>query len=98
MRSHSAQAVRHGATDEQLEALGSYENGPFTEAEKAAFAWAAAMTRGNGRVDDALFERLKEQWNEGEIVEITEMAALFNYFNRIANSLDIAPTQPGEGL
>lgn len=98
MRSHSAQAVRHGATDEQLEALGSYEGGPFSDGEKAAFAWAEAMTRGNGRVEDALFQRLKDHWNEGEIVEITEMAALFNYFNRIANSLDIAPTLPGEGL
>ncbi len=32
------------------------------------------------------------------MVEITEMAALFNDFNRVANSLQIHPTQPGEGL
>lgn len=56
------------------------------------------MTRGDGHVDQRLYETMLEFWNEGEIVEITEMAALFAYFNRIANSLDIEPTLPGEGL
>lgn len=98
MRSHAAQAVRHGATEEEIDALPAFESGPFSEAEKAAFAWAEALTRGNGHVDDAVFERLSGHWSEGEIVEITEMAALFNYFNRVANSLRIHPTQPGEGL
>lgn len=98
MRSHSAQAVRHGATQEEIDALDDHERGPFDEAEKAAFAWAEALTRGNGHVDDGCFARLAASWGEGEMVEITEMAALFNYFNRVANSLQIHPTQPGEGL
>ena len=98
MRSHAAQAVRHGATQEEIDALSDFENGPFTDAEKAAFAWAEALTRGNGHVGDGLFARLSAHWTEGEMVEITEMAALFNYFNRVANSLQIHPTQPGEGL
>ncbi|HVR44659.1 MAG TPA: hypothetical protein VMS56_14580 [Thermoanaerobaculia bacterium] len=98
MRSHSAQAARHGATREQIEALADFENGPFSDAEKAALSWAEALTRGNGTVAQPLFERLRSHWEEGEIVEITEMAALFNYFNRVANALEIEPTLPGEGL
>ena len=90
--------MRHGATDEEVESLIGFEEAGFSDAEKAAFAWSAALTRGDGHVDDALFERLSRFWSEGEIVEITEMAALFNYFNRIANALQIDPTAPGEGL
>lgn len=98
MRSHAAQAVRHGATEAEIDALTEFEEGPFPEAEKAALAWAAALTRGDGRVGDELFDRLRPHWDDGQIVEITEMAALFNYFNRFANALRIDPTLPGEGL
>lgn len=98
MRSHAAQAVRHGATQAEVDALLEFERGPFDEAEKAAFAWAAALTQGDGHVDDAAFDRLCRHWDHGQIVEITEMAALFNYFNRFANALQIDPTLPGEGL
>ncbi len=98
MRSHSAQAARHGATQDEIDALLEYEEADFPEAEKAAFAWAERLTRGNGHVDRDLFDRLAAHWSEGEIVEITEMAALFNYFNRFANALELEPTRPGEGL
>lgn len=98
MRSHAAQAARHGATAERIERLLDYPDGPYSEKEKGAFAWAEALTRGDGHVDQSLYDRVREHWEEGEIVEITEMAALFAYFNRIANSLEIEPTKPGEGL
>lgn len=43
-------------------------------------------------------DRLHLHYSEGEIVEVVAMAALFNYFNRVANALEIEPTKPGEGL
>jgi alkylhydroperoxidase family enzyme len=49
-------------------------------------------------VDDALFARLREHYDEGEIVEISAMAGLFNYFNRVNDALRMEPTKPGEGL
>lgn len=36
--------------------------------------------------------------DEGEIVEISAMAGLFNYFNRVNDALQMEPTKPGEGL
>jgi len=45
-----------------------------------------------------MFARLREFYDEGEIVEISAMAGLFNYFNRVNNALRMVPTQPGEGL
>ena len=37
-------------------------------------------------------------YDEGEIVEISAMAGLFNYFNRVNDALHMEPTKAGEGL
>jgi len=75
-----------------------FENGPFTEAEKAALAWARQLTEDAHSIDDALFARMQKHYDEGEIVEISAMAGLFNYFNRVNDALHMEPTKPGEGL
>ena len=75
-----------------------FESGPFTEAEKAALAYARQMTLDAHGVDDALFDRLRKHYDDGEIVEISAMAGLFNYFNRVNDALHMEPTKPGEGL
>lgn len=78
--------------------LTDYEKGPFTDAEKAALAYAEMLTLDARSIDDALFARLREHYDEGEIVEISAMAGLFNYFNRVNDALRMEPTKPGEGL
>ena len=81
-----------------MNALLDFENGPFDEAEKAALAYARQLTLDAHRVDDALFARLRRYYDEGEILEISAMAGLFNYFNRVNDALQMEPTKPGEGL
>ena len=81
-----------------MESLLDFENGPFTDAEKAALAYAQQLTFDARGVDDALFARLRGHFDEGEIVEISAMAGLFNYFNRVNDALQMEPTKPGEGL
>ncbi|HEX9157854.1 MAG TPA: hypothetical protein VF827_07515 [Syntrophales bacterium] len=49
-------------------------------------------------MSEALFSRLREHYDEGEVVEISAMAGLFNYFNRVNDALLMEPTKPGEGL
>lgn len=56
------------------------------------------MTLDAHGVSDSLFARLREHYDEGEIVEISAMAGLFNYFNRVNDALQMEPTKPGEGL
>jgi alkylhydroperoxidase family enzyme len=75
-----------------------FEEGPFDDRDKAALAYARQMTVDSRHVDEAMMNRLRLHYDEGEIVEITAMAGLFNYFNRVANALEIQPTKPGEGL
>jgi alkylhydroperoxidase family enzyme len=81
-----------------MNALLDFENGPFEEKEKTALAYARQLTLDPHNLDDALFARLRTHYDEGEIVEISAMAGLFNYFNRVNDALQMEPTRPGEGL
>jgi len=75
-----------------------FENGPYSDAEKAALAYAKQLTLDAHGIGDTLFARLREHYDEGEVVEISAMAGLFNYFNRVNDALHMEPTKPGEGL
>ncbi len=61
----------------------------FTEAEKAAIDFGEELTKNPRSVMEETFAKLKEHWNEEQIVEITAVAGLFNYFNRFNNALDM---------
>jgi len=63
-----------------------------------ALEYARELTLRPHELTDALFARLREHYDEGEIVELSAMAGLFNYFNRVNDALHMEPTKPGEGL
>jgi alkylhydroperoxidase family enzyme len=81
-----------------LQSLPDFENDLFDDAERTALAYAKQFTLDAHAVDEKLFARLREHYDEGEIVEISAMAGLFNYFNRVNDALLVEPTKPGEGL
>ena len=81
-----------------MENILEYESGPFSEPERAALAWADRVNSDSNNVDDDLVTRMRSSWDEGQIVEITMVVGVFNYFNRFNNALRMEPTQPGEGL
>jgi alkylhydroperoxidase family enzyme len=85
-------ARRQGATDLELKALESGDLSGFGPRERSALEFAEALTRESNHVPDALFRRLREHFDEGEIVELAAVAGLFNYFNRFNNALEMEPT------
>src|SRR5947208_15264843 len=91
--SHTALARRQGATETELKALETGELAAFPPRARVALEFAEAMTRDSTRVSDELFRRLREQFEEGEIVEIAAVAGLFSYFNRFNNALEMEPTR-----
>jgi alkylhydroperoxidase family enzyme len=65
----------------------------FEPSWRAALAYADAMTLGGGEVSDPLYAALAGHWDEGQIVEITQVIGLFNYFNRLTNALRVEITR-----
>lgn len=63
-----------------------------------AFEYARELTLRPKELSDELFDRLRQHYDEGQIVELSAMAGLFNYFNRVNDALRMEPTKPGEGL
>lgn len=81
-------AERYGAEKEKLDNIWEYQTHPaFSEAEKAALDFAFAASTVPNTVSDSIAEKLREFWNEGEIVEITGVIALFGYLNRWNDSM-----------
>jgi uncharacterized peroxidase-related enzyme len=83
-QAHTALAAeRFGASDARLEALWTYQSsGLFTEAEKVAFDLALAGAMQPSGVDTPLIERVRRHWDDGEIVELMGVIALFGFLNR----------------
>jgi len=88
-------AERYGAEREQLAHVWEYQTHPaFSAAERVALDFAiAAATIPNG-VDDSISASLHEFWDEGEIVEILGVIALFGFLNRWNDSMATTLEQP----
>ncbi len=67
----------------------------FTAAEQVALRYAEQLTLDAKRVDDGLWNDLREHFDEAQIVELTAAAGLFNFFNRFNDALQIDLTTPG---
>lgn len=81
-------AERYGATAERMETIWDYKShSAFSEADRAAFDLAIAASRVPNAVTNAIAENVRKYWNEGEIVEILGVIALFGYLNRWNDSM-----------
>lgn len=85
-KAHAMQGIVEMDT---VEALPDYATSPrFTTAERAALAYAEEATV-NKRVSDATFAELKRHFNEREIVELTLVGAIENFYNLVNLPLEI---------
>jgi alkylhydroperoxidase family enzyme len=81
-------AERYGAEVMQLENIWEYKTHPaFSEAERAALDFALAASVIPNAVNDEIADALRMYWNEGEIVEILGVVALFGFLNRWNDSM-----------
>ena len=90
-------AERYGAAEEKMQHVWDYKSHPaFSEAERAALDFAVAASVVPNSVDDAISENLRQHWDEGEIVEILGVIALFGYLNRWNDSMGTALESPAQ--
>src|SRR5579859_5865111 len=96
---HSKDARAAGETEQRLYGLNAWEESPFySERERAALAWTEAVTLvSQEHVPDEVYEKVKKQFSEKEIVALTVAVVAINGWNRLAISLRVVAGtyQPG---
>jgi uncharacterized peroxidase-related enzyme len=90
--SHRYLAKLRGAAGEQIAAIDSYETGPFTEKEKAGLRYADKLHTSAHAIDDAAYEAVKKHFSDKEVIELTAVAAAFEFFPRFVSALAIPVT------
>ena len=88
-------AERYGAEAEKLANAWEYQTHPaFSAAERAALDFARAASVVPNATDATIAQALQAHWDEGEIVEILGVIALFGYLNRWNDSMGTALESP----
>lgn len=80
-----------GLSQAECDALADWQaSGLFNARERAALAYADAMTR-DIVVSDAVFEALRPHFSERQIVELTVLIGIYNMHTRVFTALAIDP-------
>ena len=88
-------AERYGSTEERMQNIWEYKtHEAFSPADRVAFDLAIAASQVPNAVNQALAEEARAHWNEGEIVEIMGVVALFGDLNRWNDSMGTKLEEP----
>lgn len=83
---HSKDARAAGETEQRLYLLPAWrETKLYSEAEQAALAFAEELTElpSHESVSDALYERLRQHFDEAAVIDLTLLIGLINTWNRL---------------
>ena len=83
---HTADARKHGETEQRLYLLNAWRESPlYTDRERAALAWTEALTLiSETHAPDADYEAMRAQFSESEAVNLTMLIGAINAWNRVA--------------
>lgn len=86
MDMHSKDARAAGETEQRLYVLPGWREAPFyTDRERAALAWTESLTLiSETNAPDDVFEQVREQFDEKELMDLTLAIVAINGWNRIA--------------
>ena len=97
---HSKDLRSLGETEQRLYLLDAWRESPFyTDRERAALEWAEALTLvGESHVPDDVFEQVKAQFSDKEIIDLTMATVTINGWNRISIAFRTTPGtyEPGQ--
>jgi len=82
---HSKDARLAGEAEQRLYLLTVWREAPglYTDRERAALAWAEAVTRlENQHVPDAIYDQARAQFSDEELVRLTLVVVAINGWNR----------------
>lgn len=97
---HSKDARVHGETEQRLYGLNAWRETPYyTERERAALEWTEALTLvAETHVSDDVYERVRKQFSEAELANLSLAVVSINGWNRLVISTRQVPGtyQPGQ--
>lgn len=89
---NSSNALKRGGQERKLTELAVFEESElFSEREKSALAYAEAMTRSEHRPAPALCERLRAQFDDEAVIELTALIAFQNLSSKFNAALGVEP-------
>lgn len=92
---NTATLLERGVSLEKVEALENWRKSElFDERERSALDYAEAATYSNRQVEDDIFERLKDQFSDDAIIELTGLNAFQNMSSKFNSALAI----PAQGF
>jgi alkylhydroperoxidase family enzyme len=86
---NSAVGRKAGLSDEKLAAVLGDDRAPFSENEKLAIELADAMAVVPTNISDDLYARLRQQFSEEQLMELSAQIAFENYRARWNRVFDI---------
>src|SRR5689334_21891293 len=90
---HSKDLRAAGETEQRLYLLDAWRESPmYTDRERAALEWAEAVTLiTQGHVPDEVYERVRAQFSEEELINLTMAVVAINSWNRLNIALRTVP-------
>lgn len=83
---HSRDARKQGESEQRLYVLSAWrEVSLFNDRERAALEWTEAVTNiANSPISDALYQRVRTQFSEQELLDLNMIVVAINAWNRWA--------------
>jgi AhpD family alkylhydroperoxidase len=89
---NSATLLRRGVSPDKIEALDNWRQSQlFSDEERIALEYAEAVTLRSDAMDENLFERLKKNFDDDTIVELTALIAFQNLSSKFNSALGVPP-------
>ena len=90
---HTLDARAAGESEQRLYGLSAWRDTPFfTPRERAALAWTEALTNiQQGHAPDKVYEEVRKEFSEAELVKLTFAIVQINTWNRISIAFRVEP-------
>lgn len=85
---HTKDARKTGESEQRLYSLSLWRESPFySERERAALEWTEELTLiSQNEISEELFQRVRQQFSEEDLIDLTAAVCQINTWNRLAKS------------
>lgn len=93
---HTREARKDGETEQRLYLVAAWHDSfLFTERERAALKWTESLTAlGQQTPDDALYNLVRAQFSDQEMVQLTAAITMINSWNRLSIAFRALHAEP----